>query len=255
MADLGEGYGAYSMGDDLALLDVISSANVACGFHAGDPIIMERVVKACVERGVSIGAHPGFYDLRGFGRRTIAASPDEIRTDIIYQVGALGAFAQSHGTDLSHVTPHGRLGNLAIESLEYAEPVAEAIAGLPVRLPVATLEGHLARLARERDLDVAIIGFADRAYHKNGTLVSRREPGAVLHDPVAIAERVVRMATEHVVETIEGDTLAIRCDSILVHGDTPRAVEIAQHVRASLEGAGVTVVPLPTVLASRRDAR
>ena len=163
VADLGEGFGAYRMGDDEALLDVVTSANVACGFHAGDPRIMDRTVAACAERGVSVGAHPSFPDLAGFGRRAMDLTPDEVRTDVLYQVGALQAFAAAHGTRVRHVAPHGRLGNLVATRADYAEAVAEAVASVDPSMIVLAQDGELAVAARARGLAVGVVGIADRA--------------------------------------------------------------------------------------------
>lgn len=182
VADLGEGFGAYTMGDDEALLDVLTSANVACGFHAGDPRIMDATVRHCVQRGVAVGAHPSFPDLVGFGRRAMDLTPDEVRTDVLYQIGALQAFAAAHGTRVRHVAPHGRLGNLVATRPDYAAAVADAVASLDRSLIVLAQDGALADAARARDLRVGIVGIADRAYRDDGTLVPRSEPGAVIHE-------------------------------------------------------------------------
>ena len=244
VADLGEGFGAYRMGDDEALLEVLTSANVACGFHAGDPRIMDATVRSCVERGVSVGAHPSFPDLAGFGRRAMDLTPDEVRTDVLYQIGALQAFAVAHGTRVRHVAPHGRLGNLVATRAGYAAAVADAVAALDPALIVLAQDGELADAARARDLRVGIVGIADRAYEDDGTLVPRSQPGAVLHDEGEIAERTVRMVTEGVIRTVGGRDLPVACDTVLLHGDTPGALALAHRVRKELLSAGVTFAPL-----------
>lgn len=245
VADLGEGFGAYSMGDDAALLEVVSSANIACGFHAGDPDIMNATVAECVRRGVSIGAHPSFPDLRGFGRRAMDLTADEVRNDILYQFGALSAFAAYHGTAVAHIAPHGRLGNLVATRADYAEAVADAAARINPDLIVLAQDGELADAATLRHLPVGIVGIADRAYEADGTLVPRSRPGAVIHDPSAIVDRTIRMVCEGLIETAAGTDLPIVADTVLLHGDTPGAVDLARQVRAELERAGVTIAPSP----------
>jgi len=249
-ADLGESFGAWTMGDDAALLPLITSANVACGFHAGDPQVMDRTVQSCLREGVGIGAQPGFQDLRGFGRRTMELSADDVRTDVLYQVGALQAFAEAHGSRVTHLSPHGRLGNLVVVDRHYANAVADAVASYDSNLTVLTQEGVLAANARERGLRVAIIGLADRAYNDDGTLVSRRESHALITNSDEVVQRTVRMVTESLVRSVSGRDLVINCDSILLHGDNSNAVELARQVRHALEDAGVTI----TGLAANRPA-
>lgn len=244
VADLGEGFGSYTIGDDDALLDVVSSANIACGFHAGDPMIMSSVVRRCAERGVAVGAHPGFPDLRGFGRYAIDLPAAEVQADVLYQLGALTAFAAYHGVPVRHVTPHGRLGNLVAVRADYAEAIADALAHAAPHLIVMTGLGELERAARERGLAVAVVGNIDRAYCDDGTLVPRGRPGAVLHDPDEIAERAVRLVTDGVVVTESGAELAVPVDTLLVHGDTPEAVVTARRVREALNAAGVRIAPV-----------
>jgi UPF0271 protein len=251
VADLGEGFGAYSMGDDTALLEVVSSANIACGFHAGDPDIMNATVAECVRRGVSIGAHPSFPDLRGFGRRAMDLTADEVRNDILYQFGALSAFAAYHGTAVAHIAPHGRLGNLVATRPDYAQAVAAAAARINPGLIVLAQDGELADAAVRRSLPVAIVGIADRAYEADGTLVPRGRPGAVIHDPSTIVNRTIRMVCEGLIETVAGTDLPIVADTVLLHGDTPGAVQLARQVRAELERAGVTIAPVAQVLATK----
>ncbi|MFD1213207.1 LamB/YcsF family protein [Arthrobacter sp. GCM10027362] len=252
VADLGEGFGTYTLGNDRDLLEIVSSANIACGFHAGDPDIMDATVAECVRRGVGIGAHPSFPDLRGFGRRTMDLSADEVRTDVLYQLGALSAFAAVHGTRVSHIAPHGRLGNLVATRGDYAAAVADAAAGVDDSLIVVAQEGELAKAARSRGLRVGLVGIADRAYQEDGTLVPRAQPGAVLHDPREIVERTVRMVCEGVISTVSGADIDIAADTVLLHGDNPGAVELARLIRSELTAAGVRIAPLGEVLAEKQ---
>lgn len=251
VADLGEGFGAYRIGNDPELLDIVSSANIACGFHAGDPDIMNSTVAECVRRGVGIGAHPSFPDLRGFGRRTMELSEDEVRNDVLYQLGALSAFATMHDGRVAHVAPHGRLGNLVAVRPEYAAAVVDAAAGFDEELIVVAQEGELAKAARTRGLRVAVVGIIDRAYQEDGTLVPRGLPGAVLHDPHAIVDRTVRMVCERKLQTVNGIDIDIEADTVLLHGDNEGAVELARLVRSELSAAGVRIAPLADVLAAR----
>jgi len=251
VADLGGGFGAYRMGDDDALLDVVTSANVACGFHAGDPRIMDTTVASCVERGVGVGAHPGFPDLVGFGRRAMDLTPDEVRTDVLYQIGALWAFAAAHGTRVRHVAPHGRLGNLVATRADYAAAVVEAVSSVDRSLIVLAQDGELADAARSAGLAVAVVGIADRAYQDNGTLVPRGQPGAVIQDEAEIAARTVRMVTEGVIRSVSGHDIPVECDTVLLHGDTPGALALARRVRADLIAAGVEIAPLADVLSGK----
>ncbi|KAA2261393.1 LamB/YcsF family protein [Solihabitans fulvus] len=250
-ADLGEGFGDYRMGDDAALLEIVTSANIACGFHAGDPRIMHATVAECVRRGVGVGAHPGLPDRVGFGRRTMELTPHEVRTDVLYQLGALSAFATAHGTRLRHVTPHGQLGNVAAVRPDWAAAVVEAVTDFDQTLAVVALDGALTAAARSAGLPVAVLGLADRAYQEDGTLVRRSSPGAVLTDHGQVAERVVRMVTDGTVEAITGRVVELRPDTVLLHGDTPGAVDLARTVRAALRSAGVAIEPLASVLAAR----
>ncbi len=248
VADLGEGFGAYTMGDDEALLDVLTSANIACGFHAGDPRIMDDTVRECVRRGVAVGAHPSFPDLVGFGRRAMDLSPGEVRTDVLYQVGALQAFAVAHGTHVQHVAPHGRLGNLVAVRQDYADAVTDAVVSVDPTLIVLAQDGALADAARAKGLRVGIVGIADRAYRDDGTLVPRTEAGAVIHDEDEIADRTIRMVTDGVIRSAGGRDIPVECDTILLHGDTPGAISLAHRIRKELHAAGVTIAPLSDVL-------
>lgn len=244
VADLGEGFGDWSMGDDEALLEIVTSANIACGFHAGDPRIMDRTVAGCAQRGINIGAHPSFPDLVGFGRRAIDATAEQVRTDIIYQLGALHGFAAAHGTAVSHLAPHGRLGNLVAVRQDYAEAVVQAVLSVDPSLIVLAQDGELADAGRAAGLRVGIVGIADRAYEDDGTLVPRSQPGAVIHDPDEIAHRAVRMVLEGNVLSQHGNEVPTAVDTILLHGDSVNAVETSRRVRNELISAGVTITPL-----------
>jgi UPF0271 protein len=244
IADLGESFGAYTMGDDDALLDIVSSANVACGFHAGDPRVMDRTVAECVRRGVSIGAHPSFPDLVGFGRRAMDLTADEVRTDVMYQLGALSAFAAAHGTSVTHLCPHGRLGNLVITREDYAEAMVQAVALVDPSIIVLTQAGAVVDAASRRGIRIGLVGVIDRNYEDDGTLTPRREPNAVIHDADEIVERTVRMVRDGVVISRTGKELAVTTDSVLLHGDGPDAVAVARRVKQALVDAGVTIAPL-----------
>jgi UPF0271 protein len=243
VADIGESLGDWVMGDDESLLDTLSSANIACGFHAGDPKTMEDSVRRCLERGVLIGAHPGFRDLIGFGRRTVEMTRDEVRRDVLYQLGALNAFVTAAGSRLNHVSAHGRLGNLTVTHETYAGGVLDAIEAFDPTLCVVGQPGLIHELARARNMSVGLLGFPDRNYEDDGSLVSRREPDAVLHDPIVIAERAVSLALEQTVRSRSGAAVTVPCDSILLHGDNAASVEAARHVRKALEDAGVVIGP------------
>jgi UPF0271 protein len=241
-SDLGEGYGRWALGDDAAMLEVVTSANVACGFHAGDPATIDRTVRTAVERGVAIGAQVSYPDLVGFGRREIDVPPDELTADVLYQLGALEAFARAAGSRVRYVKPHGALYNRIARDPVQAAAVVEAIRRYDPALPLLTLPGSVAmEAAREAGVRSVGEGFADRAYTADGRLVSRREPGAVLHDPEQVAARAMVMATEHRVETADGERVAVEVRSLCVHGDTPGAVDLARAVRSALEEAGITL--------------
>lgn len=241
-ADLGEGYGRWQLGDDEAMLEIVTSANVACGFHAGDPQILRRVCAQAAEQGVSVGAQVGYRDLAGFGRRHIAIDPDELVDEVIYQLGALEGFARVAGTRLAHVKPHGALYNSAAVSTETAAAVVEAVRLFDSSLPLLGLAGsELLAEADRAGLTGVAEAFADRAYTPDGLLVSRREEGAVLEDPREVADRCVQLATEGTVRAVDGSTVAVQAQSICVHGDTAGAVAIARAVREALEEAGLVL--------------
>lgn len=241
-SDLGEGFGAWSLGDDLALLDVVTSANVACGFHAGDPRTMERTVAAAAERGVVIGAQVSYPDLVGFGRRQMEVAPADLSADVLYQLGALEAFARVAGTVVRYVKPHGALYNRTVVDPVQAGAVAAAIRLYDPSLPVLTLPGSaLARAAQAAGVPVVAEGFADRAYTAEGQLVPRAEPGAVVDDEGEVVRRAVRMVVDGRVEAHAGGEVELRVASLCVHGDTPGAARLAQAVREGLEAAGVSL--------------
>lgn len=243
-ADLGESFGRWTLGDDDAMLEVVSSANVACGFHAGDASVLRHSCEQAAARGVAIGAQVGYRDLAGFGRRFIEMDPAELTDDVIYQIGALEGFAKVAGTRVRYVKPHGALYNAIVHHEEQAAAVVSAVLQYDRKLPVLGLPGSAwLRLAAEAGLATIGEAFADRAYTPEGTLVPRREEGAVLHDPRAIARRCVRMATEGVVEATDGSTVATPAGSLCVHGDSPGAVEIAREVRAQLAAADMEIAP------------
>jgi UPF0271 protein len=241
-SDLGEGFGPWTLGDDDALLDLVTSANVACGFHAGDPSIMRRVCTRAAERGVAIGAQVGYRDLAGFGRRAIDIEPDDLIADVIYQIGALEGFARAAGSRVSYVKPHGALYNTVVTDVEQAAAVVAAVRLYDPGLPLLGLPGsQLLLQARVAGLTAVEEAFADRAYTPEGHLVSRRLPGAVLHDPAEIADRSVLMAVDGFVVAEDGSRLDLTPGSLCVHGDTPDAVAIARLVRSELLAAGVAL--------------
>jgi UPF0271 protein len=243
-SDLGEGYGAWTMGDDDALLGIVSSANVACGFHAGDPQVMRSTVATAARSGVTVGAHVSYPDRRGFGRYDLELPPNEITNDVLYQIGALDAFARASGTRVSYVKPHGALYNRIAIDADLADAVVAAIREYDPGLALLTLPGSTATAAAEAaGIPAVAEGFADRAYTPDGHLVPRREPGAVLTEPDLVAARAVRMATEHVVTAIDGTDIPMPVVSLCVHGDSPGAVTLAQAVRSGLTAAGVTIAP------------
>lgn len=244
-SDLGEAFGPWTLAPDEALMPLISSANVACGFHGGDPRVMERTVAHAKAAGVGIGAHPGFPDLAGFGRRTLAASADEIRTDCLYQIGALAAFCRAADVPLQHVKAHGALYNQAVKDETIAAAIADAVRSFdPTLLFLAQPGSALARAGEAAGLTVIFEAFADRAYNTDGSLVARSRPGAVLTDPKTVAKRMVRLVTEGVITTIDGDELELQADSICVHSDTPTAVAIATALRRAFDEAGITIRPM-----------
>jgi UPF0271 protein len=247
--DLGESFGCYRLADDEAMLQVATSANVACGLHAGDPLVMARTVTLAAREGVAVGAHPGYPDLQGFGRRAMALSPEDLEAFLVYQIGALAAFARAANVSLAHVKPHGALYNAAMRDADLAGAVARAVASFDRDLIVVAQPGSaLVQEARAVGLKVAHEGFADRAYRPDGTLVPRGESGAVIHDPAEAVRRAVRMVTQGQVDTIEGRVIPVQLDTLCVHGDTPGAARIAADLRTALTAAGVQVVPMVEVI-------
>ncbi len=244
-ADLGEGFGPWRMGEDEALLDVLSSANIACGFHAGDPLIMERTVRAAVARGVDVGAHVGFPDRQGFGRRVMQVEPDELAAMVVYQLGALAGIAQAQGARMTHMSFHGALGNMAAADAGLAAPLVAAVASFDPALTVLTSPSRaIEDAAAANGLRVARIFLADRACDRDGLLVPRKLPGAVIHEEAEVLERVRLLLAEGIVLTYDGERLPLRPDTILVHGDTLGAVGLARAVRAAVQDAGGEVAPL-----------
>lgn len=241
-ADLGEGFGVWRLGDDDAMLEIVTSANVACGFHAGDPAGLMRVCRSAAERGVRIGAQVSYRDLAGFGRRFIDVAPEDLVADVVYQIGALQAIAHAAGSAVSYVKPHGALYNAIVTNREQAAAVAEAVGLVEAGLPVLGMTGSaFFTEATHRGLRTVTEAFADRAYQPDGRLVSRREPGAVLHDPAQIAARVVTMVSAGQVTAIDGTLIEVGVESVCVHGDSPGAVQIATSVRDQLSGAGIEI--------------
>jgi 5-oxoprolinase (ATP-hydrolysing) subunit A len=241
-SDVGESFGAYRIGADAGLFPLISSANVACGFHGGDPRVMEQTVSALAGLGVAIGAHPGFPDLAGFGRREMRLTPDEVRTDVMYQIGALKVFCDAAGVPLHHVKPHGAMYNMAAKDGEMARAIVQGVAsGAPGTLVYAQEGTELARAANDLGLRVAREVFADRAYLANGLLAPRSLPGAMLHDPGEIAARIVAIIQGESIPTVDGDPIVVTAETICIHSDTPDAVVIAGAVRGALDAAGTPV--------------
>ncbi|MEZ5885144.1 MAG: 5-oxoprolinase subunit PxpA [Paracoccaceae bacterium] len=243
-SDLGESFGPWPMGDDAALLAIVTSANVACGFHAGDPAGILRTLHEAARRGIAVGAHVGYRDLAGFGRRNMDPSSEELVGDTIYQIGALQGLARAAGTQVRYVKPHGALYNTIAQDARQAADVIAAIRAVDPSLVLMGLAGApILAQARAAGLRVVAEAFADRAYNPDGSLVSRSLPGAVLHDPETIAARVIRLATEGRVTAIDGSEISIEAQSVCVHGDTPEAVEIAQALRDRLVGQGIALEP------------
>ncbi len=241
-ADLGESFGRWQLGDDDALLPLVTSANIACGFHAGDPTVLRYACERAAEHGVVIGAQVGYHDLGGFGRRFIDVAPEDLTNDVLYQIGALDALARVAGARVRYVKPHGALYNALVHHEEQAAAVAEAVRRYDPALPVLGLPGSAwLRRAAEAGLHTVPEAFADRAYTAEGELVSRREAGAVLHDPEQVAARSVRMIRDRQVTAVDGSVILVPARSLCVHGDSPDAVHMAQAVRKALEEAGITL--------------
>jgi 5-oxoprolinase (ATP-hydrolysing) subunit A len=248
--DMGESYGVYTIGDDGRIMPWISSANIACGFHGGDPKVMEHTVAMAKNHQVAVGAHPGYPDLLGFGRRRLETFSGEIRSYMVYQMGALAAFAKVHGIRLQHVKPHGALYNLAALDERTAEEVIAAVRSFDPEVILVTLAGSLcAEMATAAGLRVACEAFPDRAYQNNGQLVPRSVPGAVIHDPEVIGARAAKLVTSSAVTSIDGQEIAVQADTLCLHGDAPDAWKLARAVREALAAAGVEVVPMAMICA------
>jgi 5-oxoprolinase (ATP-hydrolysing) subunit A len=250
-ADLGEGFGAYTMGNDEEMLQIITSANVACGFHGGDPLVMRKTLAMAKHNGVGVGAHPSLMDLWGFGRRTIhGESPEDIEAILIYQIGAIQAMARAAGLSVSHFKAHGALGNAAAVDAELATACARAVKATDPDMMFLVMPGNeLEKAGAALGLRMVREAYADRAYDDAGNLVSRKIEGAVIHDPELAAQRIVRMVEDQAVTSISGRQIPIRFDSICVHGDNPSAVEMARSVRRALEQAGVAIRPMKEIAA------
>ncbi len=241
-SDMGESFGRYTLGDDAALMPYVTSANVACGLHASDPLVMEHTVSLARQHGVGIGAHPGYPDLQGFGRRAMQLNPAEAEAFVLYQIGALAAFA---GDDLTHVKPHGTLYNQAAQDPYLAQAIARALTRFNPRLILVGLANScLIQAGQEAGLPVAREAFVDRAYEDDGSLRSRKLPGAVLQDPAQAAAQAARIVREGTVVAYSGEIVPVQAQTLCLHGDTPTALEIAQAVRQALTAAGVQIAPL-----------
>jgi UPF0271 protein len=241
-SDVGESFGNWTFGDDAQIIASVTSVNVACGFHAGEPSTIRATCLAAAAAGVVVGAHPGYRDLAGFGRRFIDMHPADLTNDVIYQVGALQALARLSGTSVSYVKPHGALYNTIAHHPEQARAVVDALAELDATLPVMVLPNSMIeRVAQARGLRTVAEAFADRAYNPDGTLVSRQLPGSVLHDLKAVTEQALRLAADRQVRAVDGTLIDVPAESICLHGDTPGAAGMAAPLRAALQAAGVTV--------------
>jgi len=245
-SDLGEGFGPWQMGNDAAMLDIVASANIACGGHAGDPDVMRRTVRLARERKVSVGAHPGYPDLQGFGRRPMAYSPAELENQIAYQIGALAGVAALEGAQVTHVKPHGALSNLACADRGVADTVCRAMRGVdPGLILLAAAASQLVAAGRAAGLAVVEEIFADRAYLPDGQLVPRTRPDAMIHGPAACLAHILAMLEVGALVAVDGSRIATPIGSICVHGDGPGAVEIARHLREQLAARGYAILPLP----------
>ena len=240
--DIGESFGAYQFGNDQAVMDFVSSVNIACGFHAGDPAVMRKTVQLALEKKLAIGAHPGLPDLAGFGRREMAISPDDAFNMVVYQLGALSAFVQAEGGSMHHVKPHGALYNMAAANMELAEAIAEAVYRVNPNLIVYGLSGsQLVKAAQKLRLKAASEVFADRTYQQDGSLRSRKLPGAVISSPEKAAEQLLLMVKKGKVVSVEGVEIAVQADTVCLHGDNPHAVEFARHLYRLLKNEGISL--------------
>lgn len=247
--DLGESFGNYKIGGDDKIIPLISSANVACGFHAGDPVVMKKTIETAKKNNIGIGAHPGFLDLMGFGRREMKISLDEAKAYVLYQLGALGAFCKSEGVKLQHVKPHGALYNMAAKDYELSKAICEAIADFDSSLIILGLSGsETLRATKDLGLKYASEVFADRAYEEDGSLVARSKEGAMIHDENEAIERVIKMIKEQKVTSITGKEIPIKADSICVHGDGEKALLFVRRIREKLESEGIIVQKLSEII-------
>jgi UPF0271 protein len=241
-SDMGESFGAYSIGHDAGLMKAITSANVAAGFHAGDPSVLRDTIRSAKAHSVAVGAHPGFPDLVGFGRRELNVTPKEAEDMVLYQVAAVAGVAAAEGVRIQHVKPHGALFNMAVRNVDLASAIARAVAAFDRTLILFGLPGsEILAAGKAEGIRVAAEVFADRAYEPDGSLASRRKPGAVIHDPDAVVARAVRMVKDRTVVAIDGSVVPLEADTICVHGDTPGSDRLAARIRAGLDAAGVTV--------------
>ncbi|MDZ7698952.1 MAG: 5-oxoprolinase subunit PxpA [Deltaproteobacteria bacterium] len=251
-SDVGESFGRYKIGMDETVIPLITSANIACGFHAGDPTVMRRTVALAKQHGVAVGAHPGLPDLIGFGRRAMDTTLQEIKDDVTYQVGALQAFVAVEGTALQHVKPHGALYNMAVTRVDIWEAIAEALAAIDNQLILVVLAGPnreaIEAIRSRTGTRIAFEFFGDRAYNPDGSLVSRRQPGAVIHDHGEVAERVVKMVKEGTVTAVDGSEVGLEADTICVHGDNPQAVALVKEIGEVLAKEGIEMAPTGTFL-------
>ncbi len=244
-SDLGESFGAYTLGADADLMPLITSANIACGYHAGDPLVMDYTVALARQYGVAVGAHPGYPDLAGFGRRKLEATETEIENFVLYQIGALAGFARAHGVTLRHVKPHGALYSVAASDMRAARAVARGVARYdPSLVLVGLANTALIQAAQQIGLKAANEGFCDRAYNADGTLRDRRQPGAVHATPERAAAQAVQLARDHNIRAYDGTIIPLEVDTLCIHGDTPHAVEYAQAIRRALTDAGIEIKPL-----------
>lgn len=247
--DLGESFGSYTIGNDDQVIPLITSANVACGYHASDPVVMDQTLSMAKEAGIRIGAHPGFPDLMGFGRRNLSVSPTEAKAYVLYQLGALDAFCRVHGMKMQHVKPHGALYNMAAKDYELSRAICEGIREFDPQLIVLALSGgELARAARDMGLRTALEVFADRAYEEDGSLVNRRREGAMITDENLAVARVVRMVKEKKVTAVTGKDIPIQADSVCVHGDGAKALAFVEKIRRALTEEGVEICALDRIV-------
>jgi UPF0271 protein len=239
---MGESFGAYTIGADEEVMAHITSANVACGYHGGDPAVMRRTVRMANTAGVAVGAHPGLPDLAGFGRREMRVTPQEVEDIVVYQIGALAGIAQSEGVQLQHVKAHGALYNMAVRDAGVAAAIARAVRAFDPSLIFFVLPGSaLSQAGRDAGLTIASEGFADRAYEADGSLTPRARPGSVIHDPETVVQRAIRMVVEGVVTATDGSEISMHVETLCTHGDTPGAHDLTRRLRAGLANAGVSV--------------